>query len=132
LPSWRYELDGIVIEKSIVVPSRQNIVHCIFRSLGDGQSVRMRARLLINFLALEAPVADGPSSGYTLTIQGHRYEVSAGPDLPILRLAVEGAEGPIFTADGGSRRERFYDIEAQRGYDSRGWLWSPGYFAGEI
>jgi hypothetical protein len=23
-------------------------------------------------------------------------------------------------------------IEAQRGYDSRCWLWSPGYFAGEI
>jgi hypothetical protein len=30
LPSWRYELDGIVIEKSIVVPSRQNIVHAPF------------------------------------------------------------------------------------------------------
>jgi hypothetical protein len=66
-------------------------------------------------LPLEAPVADALSSGYTLTIQGHRYEVSAGPDLPILRLAVEG---PTFTADGGSRHERFYDIEAQRGYDS--------------
>ena len=25
-----------------------------------------------------------------------------------------------------------YDIEAQRGYDSRGWLWSPGYFSGEV
>jgi predicted glycogen debranching enzyme len=131
LPSWRYELDGVVIEKSIVVPSRQNIVHCTFRSLGDGQPVRLRLRPLINFRPLEAPVADALSSGYsyTLSIQGHRYEVSAGPDLPILRLAVEGAEGPTFTADGGSRRERFYDIEAQRGYDSRGWLWSPGYLA---
>ena len=49
-----------------------------------------------------------------------------------MRLAVEGSEGPTFTADGGSRRERFYDIEAQRGYNSRGWLWSPGYFAGEV
>jgi len=49
-----------------------------------------------------------------------------------LRLAVEGSEGPIFTADGGSRRESFYDTEAHRGYDSRGWLWSLGYFAGEI
>jgi hypothetical protein len=89
---------------------------------------------LINFRPLEVPIADAPSSGYsyTLTIQGHRYEVSAGPDLPILRLAVEGGEGPTFTADGGSRRDRFYDIEAQRGYDSRGWLWSPGYFAGEV
>ena len=31
-----------------------------------------------------------------------------------------------------ARRECFYEIEAQRGYDSRGWLWSPGYFAGEL
>src|SRR5438874_837846 len=132
LPSWRYELDGVVIEKSIVVPSRQNIVHSTFRSLGDSRRVRLRLRPLINFRALEAPVDESLSSGYTLTVRGDRYEISAGPDLPILRLAVEGAEGPTFTADGGSRRERFYDIEAQRGYDSRGWLWSPGYFAGEV
>jgi hypothetical protein len=32
LPSWRHELNGVVIEKSIVVPSRQNIVYCTFRS----------------------------------------------------------------------------------------------------
>ena len=132
LPSWRYELDGVVIEKSIVVPSRQNIVHVTFRSLGDGRRVRLRLRPLINFRPLEAPVSEALSSDYTLTVRGDRYEVSAGPDLPVLRLAVENAEGPTFTADGGSRRERFYDIEAQRGYDARGWLWSPGYFAGEV
>ena len=132
LPSWRYEIDGIVIEKSIVVPSRQNIVHSTFRSLGDGKRVRLRVRPWINFRALEAPVGEALSAAYTLTIQGDRYEISAGPDLPTLRLAMEGAERPTFTADGGSRHERFYDIEAQRGYDSRGWLWSPGYFAGEV
>ena len=57
LPSWRYELDGVVIEKSIVVPSRQNIVHSTFRLLGDGRRVRLRLRPLINFRPLEAPVA---------------------------------------------------------------------------
>jgi predicted glycogen debranching enzyme len=132
LPSWRYEIDGIVIEQSIVIPSRQNIVHSTFRTLGDGKRVRLRVRPLINFRALEAPVGEALSSGYTLTIQGDRYEISAGPDLPVLRLAIEGADGSTFTADGGSRRECFYDIEAQRGYDSRGWLWSPGYFAGDV
>src|SRR5271169_1508730 len=132
LPSWRYELDGVVIEKSIVVPSRQNIVHSTFRLLRDGRRVRLRLRPLINFRPLEAPVSEALSSSYMLTVRGDRYEVSAGPDLPVLRLAVENSEGPTFTADGGSRREHFYDIEAQRGYDARGWLWSPGYFAGEI
>jgi predicted glycogen debranching enzyme len=132
LPSWRYELDGVVIEKSIVVPSRQNIVHCTFRLLGGGGRVRLRLRPLINFRRLEAPLSEALFSGYTLTVRDNRYEISAGLDLPTLRLAVENSEGPTFTADGGSRREHFYDIEAQRGYDSRGWLWSPGYFAGEI
>jgi hypothetical protein len=103
----------------------------------DPERARPRVRpaagvLLIDFRPLETPVGEALSSSYMLTIRGDRYEVIAGPDLPTLRLAVEGAEGPTFTADGGVRRERFYDIEAQRGYDSQGWLWSPGYFAGEI
>ena len=132
LPSWLYELDGVVIEKSIVVPSRQNIVHSTFRLLGDGRRVRLRLRPLINFRPLEAPVSEALSSGYTLTVRGNRYEVNAGLDLPTLRLAVENSEGPTFTADGGSRREHFYEIEAQRGYESRGWLWSPGLFTGEV
>jgi len=55
LPSWRHELNGVVIEKSIVVPSRQNIVYCTFRSLGDGQPVRLRLRPLINFRPVDAP-----------------------------------------------------------------------------
>jgi predicted glycogen debranching enzyme len=132
LPSWRYELDGFVIEKSIVVPSRQNIVHCTFRSRGEGKRVRLRVSPLINFRSLEAPVGEALSPSYTLTTRGNRYEISAGPDLPTLRLAIEGAERPTFAADGGSHRECFYDVEAQRGYDSRGWLWSPGYFIGEV
>ncbi len=132
LPSWRYEIDGVVIEKSIVVPSRQNIVHCTFRLLGDGRRVHLRLRPLINFRRLEAPLSEALTSGYTLTVRDSRYEISAGLDLPTLRLAVENSEGPTFTADGGSRREHFYEIEAQRGYDSRGWLWSPGYFGGEV
>jgi predicted glycogen debranching enzyme len=132
LPSWRYEMDGAVIEKSIVVPWHQNIVHCTFRSLGDGRRVCLRLRPLINFRPLEAPVSNALSPDYTLTVRGNRYEVSARPNLPMLRLAIESSEHSTFTADGGSCRERFYDIEAQRGYDSRGWLWSPGYFAGEI
>jgi len=132
LPSWRYEMDGAVIERSIVVPWHQNIVHCTFRLLDDGRRIRLRLRPLINFRPLEAPVSNALASDYALTVRGNRYEVSAGPDLPILRLAIDGSEHSTFTADGGSCRERFYDLEAQRGYDSRGWLWSPGYFSGEI
>ena len=107
-------------------------MHVTFRLLGDDRQVRLRLRPFINFRALEAPVGEALASGYALTARGQRYEITAGPDLPTLRLAIEGSEGATFTADGGSRRECFFEIEAQRGYDSRGWLWSPGYFAGEV
>ena len=125
-------IDGIVIEKSIVVPSRQNIVHVTFRLLGSGKPVRLRLRPFISFRLLEAAVSEALSSNYALTVRGHQYEITAGLDLPTLRLAMEGCQGSTFTADGGSRREHFYEIEAQRGYDSRGWLWTPGYFTGEV
>jgi predicted glycogen debranching enzyme len=132
LPSWRHEIDGIVIEKSIVMPSGHNIVHVTFRLLGEGPPARLRLRPFVNFHAIEAPIGEALASGYALTARGQRYEITAGPDLPILRLAIVGCEGPTFTADGGSRRECFFEIEAQRGYDSQGWLWSPGYFVGEV
>jgi predicted glycogen debranching enzyme len=132
LPRWRYDVDGVVIETSIVVPSRQNIVHVAFRRVGEGKPIRLRLRPFINFRPLGAPVDVPLSAAYALTVQGQRYEVGAGPDLPTLRLALEGSEHPSFTADGGSRRDCFYEIEAQRGYDSRGVLWCPGYFAGEL
>ena len=126
LPSWRYEIDGVVIEKSIVVPSRQNIVHLTFRRVGNGKPVHLRLRPFINFRKLEAPASEPLSPHYALSVHGHQYEVTAGPDLPTLRLALEGCEDPTFTSDGGSLLECFYEIEAQRGYDSRSWLWSPG------
>jgi predicted glycogen debranching enzyme len=131
-PSWRYELAGVVIEKSIVVPSRQNIVHSTFRTVGDGKPIRLRLRPFINFRKIEAPASEPLSSGYMLTVHGHRYEVTAGPELPTLRLAVAGCKGPTFTSDGGSLVECSYEIEGERRYDSRSWLWSPGYFVGEI
>jgi predicted glycogen debranching enzyme len=132
LPSWRHEIDGMVIEKSVVMPSGHNIVHVTFRLLGGGRQARLRLRPFINFHAIEAPVGEVLASGYALTARGQRYEITAGPDLPTLRLAIEGGDGATFTADGGLRRECFFEIEAQRGYDSRGWLWSPGYFVGVV
>jgi predicted glycogen debranching enzyme len=129
LPSWRYEIDGIVIEKSIVLPSGHNMVHATFRLLSADRVVRLRLRPFINFRPLEAAVSEPVASSYAITIRGSLYEIAAGPDLPILRMTMAGGEDAQFVADGGSRRECVFPMEADRGYDSRGWEWSPGYFA---
>ena len=132
LPSWRYEIDGTVVEMSIVLPSGQNILHASFRMRGDGQYVRLRLRPFINFRALEENVQEPPVSDYILTAQGQRYEVTAGPDYPTLRMTIVGGADATFTADGGTRHECFFDAEAQRGYEAWSWMWSPGYFSAEL
>src|SRR5437764_262021 len=132
LPSWRYEIDGVTIEKSVVMPARRNIVHISFRLIGADRPVRLQLRPFVNFRQLEAPVNEPLGADYQLLVRGQRYEISAGPDLPTLRLMMNGCEGSTFTADGGSRRECFFLIEAQRGYEARGWAWCPGHFSAEL
>jgi predicted glycogen debranching enzyme len=134
LPSWRYEIDGITLEKSVVMPARHNITHIGFRVLpGSGERrIGLRLRPFINFRRLEDAVSDPLAAIYALTAQAQRYEVTAGPDLPVLRMTMVGCEEASFTADGGSQRECFFAAEAQRGYQSRGTVWSPGYFRVEL
>ena len=61
------------------------------------------------------------------------YEIAAGAgDMPPSRVTLDNADGATFTADGGSQRELFFETEAQRGYESRGPEWSPGYFSCEL
>jgi predicted glycogen debranching enzyme len=132
LPSWRYEIDGMTLEKSVVMPARHNIVHITFRLIGGERPVRLRLRPFTNFRRLESPVNEALAASYALNVQGELYEVTAGPDLPALRLITMGCDNATFTADGGSRRESLFPAEAQRGYDARGWVWSPGYFTVEL
>ncbi|HEX3860495.1 MAG TPA: amylo-alpha-1,6-glucosidase [Stellaceae bacterium] len=132
LPSWRYEIDGRIFEKSVLMPARHNIVHISFRLLGGTEKVRLRLRPFINFRPLEAPVSEPVAKDYALRVQGPRYEVIGDPDLPTLRLMMSGCQGATFVADGGSRRESVFKTEAERGYDSHGWEWTPGYFCADV
>jgi predicted glycogen debranching enzyme len=132
LPSWRYEIDGMTIEKSVVMPARHNITYIGFRLIGGARAVRLFLRPAVNFRRIEAAVSEPLASGYALTADGQHYEIAAGSGLPVLRLMMSGCDGTSFTADGGSRHECDFVTEEQRGYDARGSLWSPGYFTVEL
>ena len=59
LPVWRYEIDGYVIEKRVLLPHRQNTVHVDYRLLhGDGP-VRLKLRPVV---ALSAARSAGARS----------------------------------------------------------------------
>src|SRR5438034_11777232 len=40
LPSWRYEIDGLTIEKSVLMPARHNITYIGFRLIGGARAIR--------------------------------------------------------------------------------------------
>jgi predicted glycogen debranching enzyme len=129
LPVWRLSAGEAVLEKRIVVPYRQNIVHLTYRLL-EGGPIGLRLRPLLHVRPLAAPVGDS-GQRYTIAASGDRYEIGAGPGLPVLRLWLPGRD-VRFVLSGGRRREVVYRDEAERGYDSRGPLWEPGCFAVDL
>jgi predicted glycogen debranching enzyme len=131
LPTWRYEVAGATIEKQIVMPSRQNIVHVAYRLVEGPARLRLRLRPFMHFRPIEAPVAGTADFAYSVRVDGDRTEISTGEGLPTLRLRVEGEDARL-VLDGGSRRDLVYELEAQRGYDSHGALWTPGFYSGEL
>ena len=131
LPVWRYEMDGAVLEKSLVLPHLQNTVFLRYRLLESKGSVRLRVRPSVHFRAHEGRVDAPLRDAYVLRTIGARHEIRARPDMPPLRLLVHGRKAS-FVLDGGSLRDIFYRVEHKRGYDALGALWSPGYLKADL
>ena len=128
LPIWRYEFEGIVIEKHVLFLHGQNTVHVNYRLLSRQENVSLELRPSMQFRGHEQGVNEGYQEGYRLCALGNHYEITCGDVLPPLRLGLN-SDKTTFTFDGGTRREIYYQNEADRGYQSRGLLWSPGNFS---
>jgi predicted glycogen debranching enzyme len=127
LPVWRYEAEGVVIEREILMPHGQNTVNVTYRMVSGPGPVRLTLRPSLNFRDHHAPVSTPLLAPYVFTAVDDHYELSAGPELPTLRWRLHG-ESPAFTLDGKIVRQVLYRDEARRGEAAGGDLWSPGYF----
>jgi predicted glycogen debranching enzyme len=127
LPVWQYEIDGMAIEKQIVLPHGQNTVFVIYRLISGEGPVRLKLLPSVHFRNHDATVSTPLPLPFTLTVIGERYELKANGDLPPVRMLMHG-QRPAFTAEGKLIAERMHRIEHTRGYDARGSLWSPGYY----
>ncbi|MDB6155410.1 MAG: glycogen debranching protein [Chthoniobacteraceae bacterium] len=127
LPIWRYEADGIVLEKRLLLLHGQNTVYVTYKLLSGHTSVQLRITPSVHFRRHEHDVDEVFQEDYTLTIHGRQYEVSAGEPFYPLRLYVHD-ENALFSHTGGKRREISYQGEAERGYRASGIVWSPGNF----
>ena len=131
MPTWRYEIDAIVIEKRVLLIHGQNTVHVTYQLLSDHSEVMLELRPSVHFRPHERDVAEPLQGAYVLSIDGPQYELRCTEKYPPLRLAMQ-ADRATFTHHGGETREIAYYVEAERGYGSRGSLWSPGFFTAQL
>ncbi len=131
LPVWRYEIEGFVLEKRLLLIYRQNTTHISYRLLAGKGKLRLGLRPAIHFRGHDAAVAQTERHKYVLTVVEERFEIGAGPNLPVLRLRLHGPSA-AFTFDRKETTSIPYRTERSRGYDWQGSLWSPGYFRSDL
>ncbi len=127
LPVWRYDIKGVVFEKRILLPHRQNTVHINYRLLSGGGPIRLKLRPAVHPRPHESSVSHEDPGPYELTAIEGRLELSSKTNVPPLRFYLHGKR-PAFTIDGGKLHDIFFRVEESRGYDHWGHLWTPGYF----
>lgn len=102
----------------------QNTVHLIYTlvSAPSGCSIELRPFLRFRFHDESLEKSCG---GYSISVRGNRFEISADDKYPVLRLFPEGKEWR-FILDGGAESSVHYHLEQERGYEALERLWTPG------
>ncbi len=134
LPIWTYEMEGLRLEKRIVMPHRQNTVHILYRiSGGDAASgpVHLELEPAVHFRAHESEVNAPLAGPYSLAFSEGRYELTVPGSCPPLRFRPQGGEA-TFTVTGRKLVEMYFRMEDDRGYPATGEMWSPGWFGFDL
>ncbi len=127
LPVWRYEGDGLVVERRVLMPYRQNTVHLTYRIIESPGLVRLELQPFMNFRHHDSPVSDTLAASYTITAVDDQFEISAARDQPTLRLLIHGSNAAL-TLHRRRLQNLNYAQEKDRGYSYDGAIWTPGYF----
>jgi glycogen debranching enzyme len=134
LPIWTYEIEGLRLEKRIVMPHRQNTVHLLYRISAKGRApgpVHLELEPAVHFRAHESEVNAPLSGPYSLAFSEGRYELTVPGACPPLRFRPQGGEA-TFTVTGRKLVEMYFRQEDDRGYPATGEMWSPGWFGFDL
>jgi predicted glycogen debranching enzyme len=131
LPVWRYSFGGVEIEKRVLMPHGQNTVHVSYALVSGQGPVRLTLRPSVHFRSYEAAVDAASSQRYVLLASDSGYELRSSAEVPALKLVLHGEAGAL-TLDAKGKTGVPYQMEANRGYESVGSLWSPGYFRSDL
>jgi len=128
LPVWEYDVDGVRIERRVVMPHGQNTVQVSYRALTEpAMPCLIRLRPFVHFRSYEAPVNTPLEPPHRIERGADRLELHAWETLPPLRILAHGGHG-AFTSSEREVEAVVYRHERDRGYEWAGNVWSPGYF----
>ena len=114
LPVWRYDVDGVVIEKRLVMPHGQNTVHVLYELTAGAEQARLDVTFVAHHRSHDASVATVLTELPSLSRTEHGYELSVA-GLPPLRLLIDAADAQLSDAR-AAWGERRYAVEESRGY----------------
>jgi hypothetical protein len=95
LPTWRFEAEGHVLEKRVLLIHAQNTTYISYRLLSGQDCAKLELRPSVHFRPHENSVGDSLQDDYVLTIQGDRYEISGGV-YPPLRMCVHNEHASLY------------------------------------
>ena len=128
LPVWVYRFnDGKnALEKRIHLVHRQNTAHLTYQWHGAA-GITLRLRPAMHFRPHEGQLSGLDPKRYSCQVKDDWLEISNHSELPILRIGIN-RENAAFHPEEKTIPDLRFRVEADRGYDFQGDLWSPGYF----
>ncbi|MFT4174497.1 MAG: amylo-alpha-1,6-glucosidase [Rhodocyclaceae bacterium] len=124
IPTWVFDIDGTVLEKSIVMPQGQNSSYLRYRVL-EGPGVRIRVRVFGAARRLSAHVPRDDAWPFVPHLVGHNVELRTALGITVRILAQPASP---FHLQRQIDYNVLYSTERDRGYDHLEHLHSPGYF----
>jgi predicted glycogen debranching enzyme len=126
-PVWRFSMNGIRIEKRVLMPHLQNTSYIVYRLIEGPDGLQLRLRPSLHFRPHEGLVAVGTFEKWRVSLEetGRGMEVTDGSDYPALRLLAFGRDVRV-EQNPREFEHVLYRIEKSRGYEHEGALWSPG------
>ncbi|NLG76821.1 MAG: glycogen debranching protein [Xanthomonadaceae bacterium] len=126
---WRFEYEGCVLEKSIVMPHYHNTV-CVRYEMLSGVKLELHVRPYLSFRRLDESPLSAPSD-FTVMVSRGRHEIRHAHSDLVLRVDMRSGFSTFVTQD-RDEIEFFYRIERDRGDPPFESAHSPGYFTAAL
>ena len=129
LPTWRYKMQNVVLEKEICMVQDQNTVVIRYHVIEATGPVKFSVDLLVNCRDFHSLAHESSPLRFTTEYSGSAVRISATTQpLSFYVLSDEGTYEPTDYW----YRNLIYAREQERGYDFQEDLYSPGRFTAEI